>query len=229
MWGVCLFGINTDTAIALDCSDPTTTVEMIQCSNEELKTADKMLNDAYNQRRSRLDELGNKLLRDAQRAWIKFRDAECAYDRDIARGGTMAPLLQLGCLTQMTRERTNALLSSFPPLRDVDRLIYWLPGRHAEGVHQCDQILPAKVGLSALHHVEDDKIRLYAHIKIGEEAIDVPIQDAEQESLCGTDISLSTFDWDEGCALLRVDDGLCDALFVTWDVERRSFFWNREN
>lgn len=42
--------------------------------------ADALLNSVYRDRMSRLDESGQKALRETQRAWMKFRDAECQAD-----------------------------------------------------------------------------------------------------------------------------------------------------
>ena len=105
-------------AIALDCSNAITTVDMIECADKDYSAADKSLNHAYSALKKTLDATGNELLLNAQRAWLKFRDASCDLDADQARGGTMAPLLRIGCLTAMTKERTKALtelIESFKP------------------------------------------------------------------------------------------------------------------
>ncbi len=50
-----------------------------------------------------------ELLRQAQRAWIPFRDAACESASAAYYGGTIQPLVHMSCLEQMTRDRTAAL------------------------------------------------------------------------------------------------------------------------
>ena len=52
---------------------------------------------------------GEAKLREAQRAWIVFRDAHCTYDSYESRGGSMEPLLYHGCRAALTRERIRQL------------------------------------------------------------------------------------------------------------------------
>jgi uncharacterized protein YecT (DUF1311 family) len=48
-------------------------------------------------------------LRDAQRAWITFRDTNCRLAGYPMRGGSAEPLLIYGCLRQMTQDRSAEL------------------------------------------------------------------------------------------------------------------------
>ena len=96
-------------ALALDCNNAQTTVDMIECADKEYRAADQKLNQSYSAFKKSLDAPGNALLLEAQRAWLKFRDTNCALAADQARGGTMAPLLEIGCRTSMTEQRTKEL------------------------------------------------------------------------------------------------------------------------
>lgn len=49
------------------------------------------------------------VLREAQRAWIGFRDAHCTWEGYEARGGSMEPMLYNGCRARLTRERIAQL------------------------------------------------------------------------------------------------------------------------
>lgn len=49
------------------------------------------------------------LLLDSQRAWLKFRDAQCAIEGAETAGGTMHPMQVAGCKTRLTNERTVQL------------------------------------------------------------------------------------------------------------------------
>lgn len=70
---------------------------------ENLTIADKALNVAYNTLRTLLD---------AQREWIKFRDAECAWEADPSRQGNIAPQMKVKCLTDITGERLLLLTTN---------------------------------------------------------------------------------------------------------------------
>ena len=48
-------------------------------------------------------------LREAQRAWIRFRDAECDFRTFSSRMGSIYPTLRAGCLEDLTRARTEQL------------------------------------------------------------------------------------------------------------------------
>ncbi len=96
-------------AVALNCAEAANTVEMIECADIDYKKADKHLNQSYAAAKKTLDAEGAKLLLDAQRAWIKFRDTNCAVVADQARGGTLAPQLAIGCAAGMTETRAKEL------------------------------------------------------------------------------------------------------------------------
>ena len=60
----------------------------------------------------RNDDKSRKLLQVAQRAWIAFRDAECAYTTAGSEGGSIHPMEVSQCLTDLTEQRTKQLTSS---------------------------------------------------------------------------------------------------------------------
>lgn len=92
-----------------DCENAQTAVEMNACISARYENADERLNSLYNKLRAQLDEEGQKHLRDAQRAWLKFRDAECLWAADEMRGGTGASLIRGACLADQTAIRADDL------------------------------------------------------------------------------------------------------------------------
>ena len=46
---------------------------------------------------------------EAQRAWLKYRDAECALESDDAQGGTGQAIISAQCATEQTRQRIKQL------------------------------------------------------------------------------------------------------------------------
>lgn len=106
-------------AWAQNCANPSSQFEMTQCSQLMYEAADGDLNGAYQMAMrvaKRMDQyLGagevtnSAMLRDAQRAWIPFRDKACAAESNLARGGTMQSMLALDCKERLTRQRTEDL------------------------------------------------------------------------------------------------------------------------
>lgn len=85
------------------------TLGMIQCAAAELAVQDARLNRAYQAAIARLERPRQKAaLQKAQRAWIAFRDADCAafHDEDW---GSMARVEANACVVDHTIHRANAL------------------------------------------------------------------------------------------------------------------------
>lgn len=86
----------------------TTTVDMRDCSGAELKRQDTRLNQNYKTVMGSLEEEQKGKLRDAQRKWVAYRDANCGLYY-VMTGGTMDQLNGSGCMVDMTRQRADEL------------------------------------------------------------------------------------------------------------------------
>ncbi len=93
---------------------------MNYCVQQEFVTADAELNRVYKRVRTILRSTAYdaarsdgrteaEALRDAQRAWIAYRDQACAMEGIHFRGGSMEPLLVAACLRRLTERRTQDL------------------------------------------------------------------------------------------------------------------------
>lgn len=105
------------------CGDPQTQMDMNFCAAIDFERADVALNAAWRQaiageraadrERPRGDDVrpsNEAVLRQAQRAWIVFRDAHCTVEGyDQARGGSMETMVYHGCRARLTRERIRQL------------------------------------------------------------------------------------------------------------------------
>lgn len=106
-------------AQAQSCAAAENQMELNQCAYEEWQTADAELNSAYKRVMAMLKDQDSQLyadlrggpeaLRDAQRAWITFRDKTCEAEGFQMRGGTAEPMVVAFCLTRVTRERIGHL------------------------------------------------------------------------------------------------------------------------
>lgn len=96
---------------------------MSQCLYAEAEFWDEKLNQLWGNVMSALrkadadtrdyapeEAVREEKLRAAQRAWIGFRDAQCAFDYAIPGGGSVRQLYYPSCLSQMTFERVQDLL-----------------------------------------------------------------------------------------------------------------------
>jgi uncharacterized protein YecT (DUF1311 family) len=82
--------------------------DMIDCIMAETKQQDARLNENYKRLMSKLSAERKGALLEAQRAWIMFRDANCAFWDDPA-GGQSAAVTAKECVLTMTADRASEL------------------------------------------------------------------------------------------------------------------------
>jgi len=87
------------------CDSPQTQSEMNRCAGEELRRTDAQLNAAYARLLKKLDANRRTKLQKAERAWIAYRDAQCAYEGSASEGGSIQPLEIAACKTELTKAR----------------------------------------------------------------------------------------------------------------------------
>jgi uncharacterized protein YecT (DUF1311 family) len=108
-------------AVAPGCNSPRSQAEMNRCSAIEYTSTDTAMTRqwrttyAYMKGRDAADRSRGggfgyaAALLDSQRAWIQFRDRECAIEGGQYAGGSIQPMTQARCKTRLTRERTTQL------------------------------------------------------------------------------------------------------------------------
>jgi uncharacterized protein YecT (DUF1311 family) len=84
------------------------TSEMMDCVNVETKRQDEKLNRSYQKLLASLKPDRKAQLVDAQRAWLKYRELNCAF-YDDGSGGTAADLAANDCIMTMTAKRAAEL------------------------------------------------------------------------------------------------------------------------
>ncbi len=85
---------------------------MNRCAGDAYERADKALNVEWAKvMAAKSEKEEQKLLRDAQRAWISYRDAHCEAAAYSSKGGSIWPLLVSGCMAELTRRRTRELVA----------------------------------------------------------------------------------------------------------------------
>lgn len=91
------------------------------CIGDLLKKEDERLNGVYNNLLRILKNVdipskgsdgkgaSERSLVEAQRAWVKYRNANCGYYFSLAQGGTAGSLYGVSCQWRMTKERAEEL------------------------------------------------------------------------------------------------------------------------
>jgi uncharacterized protein YecT (DUF1311 family) len=82
---------------------------MRACENSRYQQSDQQMQAVYAQLMKKIDRLQKEKLRQAQRAWVAFRDANADFLAGAARDGTLAPLIKISALADMTEARTKEL------------------------------------------------------------------------------------------------------------------------
>jgi uncharacterized protein YecT (DUF1311 family) len=98
-------------AIAQPCGDQSTQLALNRCADAAYGKTDGELNVAYREITTRLaaDAEGKRHLVAAQRAWLAFRDAECAFATAASADGSIYPMLRANCLDGLTGARLTQL------------------------------------------------------------------------------------------------------------------------
>lgn len=103
------YALGQGTKKSAPCASAQTQAEMNDCAGKEYKSADVTLNQVYRQLVAKLDDEEKAELKDAQNAWLKYRDANCTFVADQYKGGTIRPMIEGLCLADVTRNRTAEL------------------------------------------------------------------------------------------------------------------------
>ncbi|MCY0963799.1 lysozyme inhibitor LprI family protein [Parathalassolituus penaei] len=105
----------SSSSMALDCNNATTTLDMNECAAQEQQVVEARLNEVYRNVMKHLEgnedhypEVRAKLL-EGQRAWIKFREADCEAQYILHQDGTMRNLVHIGCMQSHAEQRIKSL------------------------------------------------------------------------------------------------------------------------
>ncbi|WAC20720.1 DUF1311 domain-containing protein [Luteolibacter sp. SL250] len=93
--------------------------EMKEEAASILDKSDTAMNKAYQQLLSILNDEGKKRLRETQRAWLAYRDAQAGFDSHHMAGGTGEGLERLGSLNMLTEERTKRLQEDYKRFKEL--------------------------------------------------------------------------------------------------------------
>jgi uncharacterized protein YecT (DUF1311 family) len=113
------------------CADPPSQLQMNRCAAAEyrkvdaelnalydrlIKNFEKDVNDAHRENDAnqiKYSETGLNELKEAERAWILYRDLHCKAAEQRFEGGTIRPLIWSGCMRQVTEHRIDELKGAY--------------------------------------------------------------------------------------------------------------------
>jgi uncharacterized protein YecT (DUF1311 family) len=98
-----------------DCGNATTTAAMRSCAAARFSIAEQELRTVRTELLGKLDEQGKIKLLAAQNTWVQFRKANAEFQADLVRGGTLAPLVQITVMADMTEARVAELKKALKP------------------------------------------------------------------------------------------------------------------
>ena len=107
-WGLSSLFVSS-AALAVDCQNPQTQIDMNQCASTDLDRETKKINKTYNNFRAKLNPTQKQQLKEVQLAWIKFKDLACKFEASGVEGGSAHSMVLAGCLTEKTRQRNKEL------------------------------------------------------------------------------------------------------------------------
>lgn len=89
------------------CGQKTSTLEVVQCVQAKTNIADQRLNAAYKTLQARIEANQRQPLLAAQRPWVQYRDANCAFYG--TRDGSIRQVQGAECIRSMTEDRAHEL------------------------------------------------------------------------------------------------------------------------
>jgi uncharacterized protein YecT (DUF1311 family) len=97
---------------------PETLEGQIEAAKRELEEGEGLLAEVYGRLDGDGDQKHSRLLSKSQRAWDVFREAQCAFRADGARGGGAAGLLRVLEADNLTQQRIDSLRRFLPEVED---------------------------------------------------------------------------------------------------------------
>ncbi|MFO1123889.1 MAG: lysozyme inhibitor LprI family protein [Methylocystis sp.] len=79
------------------------------CESDNFKQVDAQLNAVYAKLMKKISPVGQSKLREAQKSWISYRDAQCAFDTLGTLDGSIHTMVAAQCLAELTENQTKRL------------------------------------------------------------------------------------------------------------------------
>jgi uncharacterized protein YecT (DUF1311 family) len=91
-----------------------TTYDANMCLSKVQDKADQELNQSYQSALKRWNVgPSTEELRQAQQAWVTYRDATCKAEGNLYKGGTIMPSVEMRCVIRLTRQRIAEIKDAY--------------------------------------------------------------------------------------------------------------------
>jgi uncharacterized protein YecT (DUF1311 family) len=105
----CLFFAVPRDAMGKSCGNLATQADMNICTEKEAHASDIELNSVYQQLLAKLSADAKASLRTAEKAWVSYRDAQCAFNSLGSLGGSVHDMSLALCLKALTDQQIKQL------------------------------------------------------------------------------------------------------------------------
>lgn len=115
--------LNAAPEARVDCEKAVSTPDLNHCAALEQEKVERKLNAAYQKLVQQLTQPDTELddytamrqkLLEAQRAWIRFREADCAVQYAMHASATISTLIHIGCMQERAEQRIKELENYVP-------------------------------------------------------------------------------------------------------------------
>lgn len=100
------------------CDGAKTTADALDCVNHNKHDVQDQLNDIYKKSSENRSEENMLLLDEAQKNWIEYRDAQCAWESDLTENPSLKKIYEMSCVALLTNLRTDLLATTLE--RELD-------------------------------------------------------------------------------------------------------------
>lgn len=160
---VTILSLTGPTLCSAFCDKALSTEERLRCLSKTLEDADKQLNDQYKRTMGYQNQHQKELLKEAQRAWVTFRDKNCdhiADDRAIIASGQNQ--VRVECKVIMTEQRTAELWTMTVSNPNKGTINKFVPASYAREYFYADgnYQIPSTVNAGQKHTTPNVKFKM---------------------------------------------------------------------
>lgn len=102
------------------CKDVDSTAASQQCLTRHLKEAQSRLNKIYEKLSATLNPEELVDLKDLQKTWLTYRDAECMWESDRTKESVLKRVNELSCMARVTEDRADLLTVAYGDIVNPD-------------------------------------------------------------------------------------------------------------
>lgn len=111
---------NAQTA-AIFCNQIKNTNDLVKCLDKYYDQTKISMASTFQQKLDSVGKANGQKLRDAQKAWITYRDSQCEWEAENVKAESLRRVTQLYCLVRITEVRDNVLAVALEDLQEKQK------------------------------------------------------------------------------------------------------------